>query len=996
MSDLVVVPNPLRKSRAERRLCDAQGGLLLGPRVATLSHLVPGLLAASGDRRVLLTPLAERLLALAAARDAGLLGATPATGSGDGAGRAAARLVSELRSAEVTPEDLRGAASGAPTRVGERLLAAAGALEGYVERLAARDALDAAGALRAAATVAARGARSEETGDLGLLVLEGHLPASRAALDLGVAIASRARRVLAQIPFLPEDPVRSAPAEAWLRRIEGLHELSVGRDIQVRFPVNGAAATGASPPGRVVRLPAASDDAQCDAAARFAVSLLEDGFAPPDVAVIAPRRLLELLPPAFARLGVPLSAPLSRPLAGPPVIRDVRVALRAAGGLDRTALLSLLGSPYFGPAEPIPDLRLHLDRAGVLDGRGDPEERLRSRAAAIAGSDRAGGERGRLLRIAGAAAALRRGLTPLRGPATAAAWVARTRAFLEQVGVRRRAGRAEAGVARRDLAAVARFEEVQDDLASSLAMAGRGDERLPLEDWANLLDLAIERAELPGGTGPAEGAVEAWPVEEAPGLTARATIVLGAERGSWPGAIRVDPVLGNAAREALQAHLARRALPTAFHQQAEAEFRGAWALASASEVLAVGWTRGEQGEGPAPLAAQILDLAGAPELPLADDPPLEGARGEAEALRSAARIVARGGAARGEGALATVPGLALRVADAGERGRQEQERRESWLAGTASPSAGEIPAGLAAWRETLPDQWSATDLETHAGCGFRYLLRAAGLREEAVAGLDMDRRDEGALLHAVLEAFVRERRDRGDWPPRDDGADREEARRVASTVLERFEREGSVGDPATWAARREAVLRRIDRFVASESRGDPGLRPVLLEFGFGRDTGRPPLSIPTEDGEILLQGRIDRVDADGRRVLVVDYKNSRSMQPSRERLSAEALGTTSFQAPVYLLAASRELPGREELTATFSLLRSGERVAPWKTTPGDPFLALDLARRAEVRANGGKTLADGVVAAVARIRAGSLPVLSTDCTGCPFGAVCRFPRAGEA
>ncbi len=747
----------------------------------------------------------------------------------------------------------------------------------------------------------------------------------------------------------------------------------------------------------MVRLPAASDHAQCDAGARFAVSLLEDGFTPSDVAVIAPRRLLELLPASFARLGVPLASPLSRPLAAIPAIRDLRAALRAAGALDRTALLLLLGSPYLGPAEPIPELRLHLDRAGVLDGRGDPEERLRARAAAIVDSDRTGGERGRLLRIAGAAAALRRELSPLRGPATAAAWVARTRAFLEQVGVRRRAARAEAGIARRDLAAVARFEEVQDDLASSLAMAGRGDERLPLEDWANLLDLAIDRAELPAGAGPAEGAVEAWPVDESPGLTARATIVLGAERGSWPGATRLDPILGNGAREALQAHLARRALPTAFHQQAEADFRGACALASASEVLAVGWTRAEDGEGPAPLAAQVLDLAGAPELPLADDPALEDARGEVEALRGAARLVARGGAAQVDAAFAACPDLARRVADAGERGRQERERRESWLAGTASPSAGEIPARLAAWREALPGEWSPTDLERHATCPFRYLLHASGLREGGTGDLDMDRRDEGALLHAALEAFVRERRDRGNWPPRDDAADREEARRIASATLERFERDGSVGDPSTWAARREAVLRRIDLFVTSESRGDPGLRPVLLEFGFGRDTGRPPLAIPTEDGgEVLLQGRIDRVDADGGRVLVVDYKNSRSMQPSRERLSADALGTTSFQAPVYLLAAARELPGREELSATFSLLRSGERASPWKTSPGDPFLALDLARRAEIHAGGGRTLADGVIAAVASIRSGSLPVLPTDCTGCPFGAVCRFPRAGEA
>ena len=99
---------------------------------------------------------------------------------------------------------------------------------------------------------------------------------------------------------------------------------------------------------------------------------------------------------------------------------------------------------------------------------------------------------------------------------------------------------------------------------------------------------------------------------------------------------------------------------------------------------------------------------------------------------------------------------------------------------------------------------------------------------------------------------------------------------------------------------------------------------------------------------------------------------------------------------MYLLAAAREIPGRTALSATYMLLRSGERVPPWTTSPGDPFLALDPERRAAARAAGGRTLADGVIDAVTRIRAGALPVVSEDCTGCPFGAVCRFPRAGEA
>ena len=988
MSDLVVVPTQLRKSRVERRLCDAQGGVLLGPRVATLRNLAPGLLAAAGDRRAVLAPLAERLLALAAAGDSGLVGVA---GPASGAMRAAARLIAELRGGEVAPSDLRAAAATERGRVAERLEAAARALAGYEERLDEMGALDAAGALRAAADAAGRGAVSEETRDLGLLVLEGFLPTTRAALDLGVALATRARRVLARVPVLPEEPRRSAPAEPWLRRIESLHELAVRRDIRVQFPSTGTIARG-----RVVRLPAPGDAEQCDAAARFAASLLDDGFEPGEVAVFAPPRILELLPAAFARLGVPLAAFLTRPLGAHPLVRDLRAALGAAGAIDRTAVESLLASPYLGAADPPPRLRFLLDRAGALEGRGDPEERLRGRARLLSGAGRSGGERLALARTADAVRDLRRSLAPLATPATPSQWAARLRAFVDRTGARRRAARGAPDLARRDLDAVSRLEEVLEELAAALAVARRAGEPISREEFASFLDLAVGLADLPAGQSPAAGAVEAWPTEEAPGIAARAAIVLGAERGAWPESPRVDALLGNAAREALDAHLGRRALATAFHRQSEAEFRGWSALAAGSEVLAVAWTAGPDRKGPAPLAAQALDLAGAEELRLALDPPLEAARGAAEALRGAARLSAAGQAELAWQALAGWPEFAKRACDAGARGRMEQERRDAWAAGLASPAAGQIPPALPAFAASLPAEWSATDLETFAACPYRFLLRAAGVREPDGADLDMEPRDEGAMVHAILEAFVRSRRDRCAWPLAGDEADREEARRIAADVTSRFEAEGRVGDPSTWAGRREAVLLRIDRFVAAEAQAVDGLRPVLLEYAFGGGSGRPAFAIPAPGGDVLLQGRIDRVDADDQRLLVVDYKNSRSSGDARGRLSDEELGTSSFQAPVYLLAAARALPGRSELSATYSLLRSGERVAPWTVAPEDPFLALDEQRRAEIRAGGGRTLADGVVAAVSRIRSGAMPVAPQDCTGCPYGAVCRFPRAGEA
>jgi hypothetical protein len=68
VSALVLVPSPLQASRASRHLCDAQGGVLLGARVTTPEALAAATLAGAGDRRPVLSPLGERLLAWRAQR----------------------------------------------------------------------------------------------------------------------------------------------------------------------------------------------------------------------------------------------------------------------------------------------------------------------------------------------------------------------------------------------------------------------------------------------------------------------------------------------------------------------------------------------------------------------------------------------------------------------------------------------------------------------------------------------------------------------------------------------------------------------------------------------------------------------------------------------------------------------------------------------------------------------------------------------------------------
>jgi ATP-dependent helicase/DNAse subunit B len=257
------------------------------------------------------------------------------------------------------------------------------------------------------------------------------------------------------------------------------------------------------------------------------------------------------------------------------------------------------------------------------------------------------------------------------------------------------------------------------------------------------------------------------------------------------------------------------------------------------------------------------------------------------------------------------------------------------------------------------------------------VARGLGLADPEATGLDMDGRDEGSLLHAVLERWVAGRIGRGAWPPDGGEADLAEARAVADGLFARFEAEGRTGDPAVWSARQEAVRARLARIVAAEAAAADGLTPALLEFRFGEGSPRPPLELAAAGEVVRVKGRIDRVDASPGRLLVIDYKNARHADRHRPLLDPGAFGVDSFQVPLYLLAAVRELPGRAP-AATYQLLKSSERLEPVEGVPDEAALAA------------------AVVAAVRHIREGELPVRSRDCEGCPFGAVCRFQGLAEA
>ncbi|HEY6100229.1 MAG TPA: PD-(D/E)XK nuclease family protein, partial [Anaeromyxobacter sp.] len=627
MPALVIVATPLAAARAARRLCDAQGGLLFGPRIATLDRVVPGILAASGDRRAVLPPLAERLLAAEAGDAAGgaLAGAAP----DGGLAAALASAIAELRRGEVSAADAREAATALEGGAAARLRALADALATYEGALRRLPVLDRAGAARAAADAVRRGAASAETEALELLVVDGLHAASPAEWDLLAALAARAAKTRFHVPFMPERPDACGPAEPLLRRVEALHEIAARREIEVSLPRLGgegrapraAALLAAFAGGRtsavegdgglVLAEPGAGEAGEAEAAARVAGRLVESGIAPGDVALVAPapRRAAPALARAFAAAGIPFAAGRGPALAEAPPVRVVLDALAAAGGLDRSAAERLAASSYLAPPG-LAGLGALLDRAGSMDGRAAPQAALRARAARLS-APAAAREREALSRAAGALDLLEASLRPLAAAASGREHAARIAGFVEVSGLRRRALRAPRDVAARDLAAISALLDAADGLARALALAGRGGERLPSAAYRSLLALAVAEASLPPPAEPATGAVELSGMEDAPGLSARGVVLLGCARGAWPVPPAPEPLLREPERQALNRHLRRSAVATSGSRRAESSFRAFSAAAAGREAIAFVWpARGPAGDG-AQLAAVVSDALSA-------------------------------------------------------------------------------------------------------------------------------------------------------------------------------------------------------------------------------------------------------------------------------------------------------------------------------------------------------------------------------------------------
>lgn len=196
--------------------------------------------------------------------------------------------------------------------------------------------------------------------------------------------------------------------------------------------------------------------------------------------------------------------------------------------------------------------------------------------------------------------------------------------------------------------------------------------------------------------------------------------------------------------------------------------------------------------------------------------------------------------------------------------------------------------------------WSASRFEAYTACPHhfwaQYLLV---LEPQPSLEPGLEPAQLGSLLHSLLESAYARAVDRDD-----PHSVITSLRALAPAALAAAPHTYGFRPGPLWAAECEFWLQKLEENVFALAELEPGWSPEVFEAHFGLQ-GQPALELRTPAGTLRLRGLIDRVDRQGERLRVIDYKTGSSHQGPQDLLDGRRL-----QLPIYALAAEALGMGR--------------------------------------------------------------------------------------
>ncbi len=226
-------------------------------------------------------------------------------------------------------------------------------------------------------------------------------------------------------------------------------------------------------------------------------------------------------------------------------------------------------------------------------------------------------------------------------------------------------------------------------------------------------------------------------------------------------------------------------------------------------------------------------------------------------------------------------------------------------------------------------EFSVNQLEMYLNCPFRFFAeRLLHLDSESLPEAEFDNRVRGTILHAALTDFHGRHCGRAFAGLSLDKV-REDMHECVQNAFSKHAWRSSTVSGGVIAAEQAHMLHMLNRYLEIEAALEDAedWRPFLFEVPFGHPRGdeeedakkmHPALKLNTAEGVVCIGGRIDRIDENGEKTRIVDYKTSTA--PSVAAIKSGR----RLQLSVYAWALRQDVdPSRECAEAVY--LRPGKK-----------------------------------------------------------------------
>ena len=829
------------------------------------------------------------------------------------------------------------------------------------------------------------------------------------------------------------------------------------------------AGTAGSAEDAVTLIEAAGIYREAEAVGKEIRKLLDGGVPPHTIGVLFKDIPLysEMVEDVFRRFRIPLYFRRGKPLLSANVAKTILSVFDVLeSNFERDTFLKILGSHYVrGTEEETPlgceKVEWYLLKAGIIDDRDNAWEdkltrliervgkRVTPRDGGVGASSEVMEDRERVARLTNRVLGIKREIEAFRKNSTIGAFSAALRQLIHTLGIPRMIMRSSDGdTVKRDSASLSAVFDILDGLTVIAGQLALQEETFPYAYFRALLIQCMEERFILAGRESAQG-VKVLNLYESRGLTFDYLFLGGCAESPPPRGAGEDPFFNDSDKAQMNHLLGKKIFLLREEREEEESLLFYLGMSCARKRLTLSYSQVDPrgcGVLPSFYLSEVLRLVGGyGHLPVTTDqglmvPPLAECYEEEEVKNRLALAVwrplggergAAGSSALEEQALTATVFNHLMAHDRFrgafkkifycaeiERIRELFYLEEDWVRRKerASVWTGMLrEASLLGELSTFFEEgegrlWSPTWFEGYAACPFRFFLeRVLGVHPVKIPVEDIERADEGRLVHSVLERFFTLQKRDNLLPLRGTEEEKNRIHQVAREVCQTWEEPGTVGNRDLWEIRKKRRAVLWNRFIDEESRHQhEGLLPACFEVLIGGSPGaETPAAMPAlvfygfDRRTIFVVGTIDRIDCGEDRIRIIDYKDSRSGRYYQDLLRREHLGVLHFQIPVYLAAAKEFMTGHHaasRMEGTFYLFRSAARMNPAVFKSDDPFFEKDVEKRMALREQGSDNLFDRMALIVEAAKAGDYSISPQDCTFCRYDRVCRFvplDRGGE-